>query len=233
MDRAINEHFPSYKVEVPKSPSDLPSEAKVLATIDKGQRKKHLQTIKEAGLPKEGESIMVRQDVPSMTKKGVGVVTTTTDNGTLYRPSTRISKPNFILNEVQTEKIGMGGDKQPHIVVKGKWMEDQSFPENLSEWTQVGFNPDRHSYYYERGTNRMVISGDEALQIGNTVFVNNPKYGDNLDPNKPLRYLPKSKSKTNQPEFRTTRRSDKKYNNPALARSISSAISGASTNKEK
>jgi hypothetical protein len=48
-----------------------------------------------------------------------------------------------------------------------------------------------------------------------------------------IRYLPKGKSKATKPESETVRISNKKYNNPALARSISSAISGASTNKEK
>lgn len=49
-------------------------------------------------------------------------------------------------------------------------------PEDLENWTQVGFNPDRHSYYYERGTERQVVGGTEAFQIGNTVFVRNPVF---------------------------------------------------------
>jgi hypothetical protein len=189
MDRAITEHFPSYKVKVPKSPSDLPSQAKVLASITPDKLKKHLETMKE-GLPSEGEKVTVRQDVPAMTDFGVGVVTTTTKNGKIYRPSTRIKDPVFVLNEIQTEKIGMGEGKAPHIVVNGKWVADQSFPKDLDTWTQVGFNPDRHSYYYERGTNKMVVSGEEALQIGNTVFVKKPDFGDPMDPKAVKRYMP-------------------------------------------
>lgn len=54
-----------------------------------------------------------------------------------------------------------------------------------------------------------------------------------VEDNNTTRYLPKEKSKATKPKFNNPRRSNKKYNNPALARSISSAISGASTNKEK
>jgi hypothetical protein len=189
MDRAITEHFPSYKVKVPKSPSDLPSQAEVLASITPDKMKKHLETM-DKGLPLEGEKVTVRQDVPAMTDFGVGVVTTTTKNGKIYRPSTRIKDPVFVLNEIQTEKIGMGEAKAPHIVVNGKWSADQNFPKDLENWTQVGFNPDRHSYYYERGTNKMVVSGEEALQIGNTVFVKTPEFGDPMDANAPKRYMP-------------------------------------------
>jgi len=44
------------------------------------------------------------------------------------------------------------------------------------------------------------------------------------------RYMPERSKKT-KPEFGNPRRSDKKYNNPALARSISSAISSSLSNK--
>jgi len=46
-----------------------------------------------------------------------------------------------------------------------------------------------------------------------------------------ISYLPKSKSKATKSEPTTPRHSDKKYNNPALAISISSAISSSSSNK--
>ena len=204
MDRAITEHFPSYKVKVPKSPSDLPSQSKVLASILPNKQEAHFETMKK-GLPLEGEKVTVRQDVPAMTDFGVGVVTTTTKNGKIYRPSTRIKDPVFVLNEIQTEKIGMGEGKAPHIVVNGKWSKDQSFPKDLDTWTQVGFNPDRHSYYYERGTNKMVVSGKEALQIGNTVFVKKPDFGNPMDANAPKRYMPEASGAKFKPSKVTAR----------------------------
>ena len=180
LDRAVKENFPSSRIKVPKSMSELPSQREVLAAVNSGQRKSHTETMKK-GLPKHGSPLTVRQDVTAQTDKGVGVVTTVTTNGTLYRPSTRLSNPVFKPNEKQTLKIGMGANKGPHIAIKGMWMDDQSMPTDLESWTQVGFNPDRHSYYYERGTERLVIRGTEAFQIGNTVFVKEAKFGNSDD----------------------------------------------------
>ncbi len=177
LDRAIRDTFPSRKVKVPKSPKDFPSQKQVLDAIHSNKKSAHVETMKK-GLPKQGDTITVRQDVPAMTDKGVGVVTTVTPNGTLYRPATRFSDPVFKTNEKASLKIGLGGRKGPHIAIIGKWMEDQSIPADLENWTQVGFNPDRHSVYYERGTERTVVGGSEAFQIGNTVFVKDAVFDD-------------------------------------------------------
>ena len=42
---------------------------------------------------------------------------------------------------------------------------------NDPAWTQVGYNPDRHSYFFDRATGEPVISGEEAIQIGPLVLV--------------------------------------------------------------
>jgi hypothetical protein len=58
---------------------------------------------------------------------------------------------------------------------------DQSMPPDLDTWTQVGYNPDRHSYMYDRETGDPVSSGSEAVQIGNTIFVKDPEFGRKKD----------------------------------------------------
>ena len=43
-------------------------------------------------------------------------------------------------------------------------------------WTQVGFNPTRHGYYYNKHDQSMKVeSGDRVLMAGNTVYVRNAK----------------------------------------------------------
>ena len=44
-----------------------------------------------------------------------------------------------------------------------------------SEWSQIGYNPHRTSYFYNRktGINEVLQSGDEMVQIGNLVLVKN------------------------------------------------------------
>ena len=174
IDQAISDNFPAQLVEPPKSESDLPSRATIDDAINEGQRRDQID--KSSIQP--GDAVTIRQDVPAMTRKGVGVVTIKGKSGNSYDAAARISDPQFILNEKKSLEIGMGGAKGPHIAIRGKWASDQSMPSDLSEWTQVGFNPDRHSFYYDRATMKQVVGGSEAYQIGNTVFVKDAKFGD-------------------------------------------------------
>jgi len=174
IDQAISDNFPAQLVEPPKSESDLPTRATIDDAINDGQRRD--QIAKSNIQP--GESVTIRQDVPAMTRKGVGVVTIKGKSGNSYDAAARISNPQFILNEKKSLEIGMGGAKGPHIAIRGKWSSDQSMPPDLNQWTQVGFNPDRHSFYYDRATMKQVVGGSEAYQIGNTVFVKDAQFGD-------------------------------------------------------
>jgi hypothetical protein len=174
IDQAISDNFPAQLVEPPKSESDLPTRATIDDAINEGQRRDQID--KSSIQP--GDAVTIRQDVPAMTRKGVGVVTIKSKSGNSYDAAARISDPQFILNEKKSLEIGMGGAKGPHIAIRGKWASDQSMPSDLSEWTQVGFNPDRHSFYYDRATMKQVVGGSEAYQIGNTVFVKDAKFGD-------------------------------------------------------
>jgi hypothetical protein len=47
---------------------------------------------------------------------------------------------------------------------------------NDPEWTQVGYDPERHSYFYDRTTTQPVVSADEVLQIGPLVLAKNAKF---------------------------------------------------------
>ena len=174
IDQAINDNFPAQLVEPPKTESELPSRATIDDAINEGQRRDQIAKSKI----QPGEAVTIRQDVPAMTRKGVGVVTIKGKSGNSYDAAARISDPQFILNEKKSLEIGMGGAKGPHIAIRGKWSSDQSMPPDLSEWTQVGFNPDRHSFYYDRATMKQVVGGSEAYQIGNTVFVKDAQFGD-------------------------------------------------------
>ena len=174
IDQAINENFPAQLVEVPRSVAELPDRAVIDDAIDKGQRDKRI----DVSTIEAGEKVAIRQDVPAMTRKGVGVVTVKSKAGNSYEAAVRITEPDFIPNEKKSLRIAMGEAKGPHIVINGTWAADQSMPDDLETWTQVGYNPDRHSFYYDRATMQQVTGGSEAYQIGNTVFVKDAQYGD-------------------------------------------------------
>jgi hypothetical protein len=173
IEEAINEHFPAQLAPVPQSEKDLPTQEEV----DNATASKPNKRISVSEIP-ERQPVNIRQDVPAWTDYGVGVVVIDTPEGKAYSAAAAIDNPRFVLNEKKSLAIALGGAKGPHIVIKGDWAEDQSMPLGLENWTQVGYNPDRHSYYYDRSTGQQITGASKAYQIGNVVFVTDPQYGD-------------------------------------------------------
>ena len=80
-------------------------------------------------------------------------------------------------------------DKKPFARIGGN-LVNRTDEENLSlakkylkdpEWTQVGFNPMKHSYFFDRRTGDPVIGGEEAVQVGPLVLVKKAIKGDRKD----------------------------------------------------
>ena len=73
--------------------------------------------------------------------------------------------------------------KSPMATIKGEWVP--TTPEKAyadmqkylhdKEWTQVGMDPKRHSYFYDRTTREPITSADEVIQIGPLVLAKNAK----------------------------------------------------------
>lgn len=132
-----------------------------------------------------GKPISLRTDLPWKNKTGKSAVVVHAQDagnkpGTViaFEGSGRITNPQFITNEKEASKIALGQGRTPFASVKGNWSADQSIPADVQSWTQVGFDPTRHSFYYDKATMLPVESGSEAIQIGNTVFVKNAVFGN-------------------------------------------------------
>ena len=65
------------------------------------------------------------------------------------------------------------GDYVPHNPEAAKSYAEKIF--NDPEWTQVGMNPYRASYFYDKSDNMPVVSADEVVQIGPLVMAKNVK----------------------------------------------------------
>lgn len=162
--------------------ADLPSQETVTAAIEEGQRKS-ASTLNAFNL---NEEATLRQDVKAWTRNGVGVVTVRQEGVDgiathAYVPMAIVENPVFDTNQnaiVKTAAGGKTGQKRSNLAtVRGKLSASQDIPADIETWTQVGFNPDRHSYFYPKADHtKVVLSGDAAVQIGNTVFVKNPVY---------------------------------------------------------
>ena len=89
-----------------------------------------------------------------------------------------------------------GVSKNPIASVEGKYVDDQSIPEDIDSWTPVGYDPHKATFFYDKRTGDEIISGEDAISIGNTVFVKNvdpwneetfEKYSEGLKTPKPFR----------------------------------------------
>jgi HK97 family phage portal protein len=71
---------------------------------------------------------------------------------------------------------GGAEDKSPIATVKGGFDRSREVPKDIDEWTPVGFDPEKAAYFYNKKTGQEVVSGEDAVSVGNTVFTRNPEH---------------------------------------------------------
>jgi hypothetical protein len=134
----------------------------------------------------QGYPVALRIDIPAFNRTGNYVVTvhekgTPSKVGEVigYDNVARVDNPTFMSNETGAEKISKGESKKfPIATVAGEFNPSREIPADINDWTPVGFDPKEHSYFYDKSNDELVLGGDEAVSVGNTVFVKNPVYGD-------------------------------------------------------
>ena len=146
----------------------------------------------------EGSKVGLRLDIPAYTRHDVWVPTIHDEGGTKltsHRSTAAISDVDMMLSpklQEKAEKIKEGTAKSPFARIGGKLI-NRSDEENYRlaqkylndpEWTQVGYNPDRHSYFFDRKTGNPVIGGEEAIQVGPLVIVKKAVFGNRSDKEK-------------------------------------------------
>jgi len=101
--------------------------------------------------------------------------------------STGYIKDVFFAPRSQEKSLKMGympSGKNPLQTAEGKWvnMSPEQVLKRVKElkddpaWTQVGFDPHRHGYFYDRKTRQPVAKADEMFQIGNFLLAKNVQY---------------------------------------------------------
>jgi len=165
------------------------TDAEVYDALDKGKKP-------NAFVPrqlKDGTPVALRLDIPAYEDKNTWVVAVhhpkpnfTAGDVIGYDSVAHIDNPKFGVHPVGALNIASGKPKSTIATVHGNWRSTN--PEyayemakqyhNDPEWRQVGMDPERHSYFYDRETQQPVISADEALHIGPLVYAKNPVYDD-------------------------------------------------------
>jgi hypothetical protein len=146
-----------------------------------------------------GELVALRLDIPAYNSYDTWVVTihnakNAKDHSGLvraYASTGHIKDVSFGSNPDVSLRIAKGDASKSTIArMLGKWQPHNSddlyrkavniLPEandpRNKEWVQIGMNPYRHSFFYEKTTLRPVKSAEEVIQIGGLVLAKNPVY---------------------------------------------------------
>jgi hypothetical protein len=134
----------------------------------------------EAGYP-----VGLRLDIPAYTNKGVWVPTVHEQDSGFgagkkigHESVASVLNPEFGMSEKAALSIASGKPKGTIATIKGDW-NPTSEADIIAkakdylkhpEWRQVGMDPERHSYFYDRETMAPVVNAEEVIQIGPLVL---------------------------------------------------------------
>ena len=160
--------------------------------------------LEKVNLPiEDGIEVALRLDIPAYKNNNTWVVSVhegTTDSGPpiSYTNVGKITNVKFGFKPKGALAIAAGIQKTTIGRMFGKW---ENIPGDTLEqkgenaknilgdivnnpsWVQVGMNPFRHSYFYDRNSDigRPILAAEEVVQIGGLVYAKNPQYGNWTD----------------------------------------------------
>jgi len=133
-----------------------------------------------------GEQADLRLDIPAYKDYGVWVNSIhRKDQPTVYGSTSSVKNATMIGAPEKALKVAQGGPKAPFAVIRGEWnpMDEAKAVKNAQkylnhpDWKQVGYDPERHGFFYDRATMQPIVGADEVIQIGPLVLAKKPKYG--------------------------------------------------------
>ena len=171
--------------EVPKPATFV----EAVSALNAGKRKKPMIGL-NASIP-DGDEVTARLDIDAYTDYDVWVPTLThPELKTVYKPSVILEDVTFIKPEGREPKkalgVAKGGAKAPFAVMTGKYVEasdDEAFKLakdvfDNDDITQVGYDPTRRGFFYDRETGEAVVQADTVIQVGHLVLARNAKKMD-------------------------------------------------------
>lgn len=135
----------------------------------------------------EGLRVSSRLDIPAYDEKGVWAVTLheAGKNGKAfaYGQSAILKNVEFTTNPAAALDIAVGQNKGTIARIEGDWVNHnpiETYEKVLNlldsdEWVQVGMNPYKHSYFYDKATMKPLKSASEVIQIGPLVLAKRDK----------------------------------------------------------
>ena len=187
-DRVVTKYQPITKItEMP----EVPSLKRIEATLSKNKVETGIvgKNLNSSSL--QGKRVASRLDIPAYDNYDTWIVSLhdgTKQGGKAigYGQSAVLKNVNFISSEKGALNIARG--KTPKSTIARIYGDYEDVPvENVynkvqkelnnpkSEYIQVGMNPFRHSYFYDKVTGEPVVSASEILQIGPLVLAKGVK----------------------------------------------------------
>ena len=186
-DKVVNKHKPVKPYEfVPKPATDE----------DANRALKSDQKDKWRGHEKwpAGRKVGLRLDIPAYENHGVWVNSIHDEEGkkedklpTTYNSVSSVKNATFDPNPDKAVRVATGElNKSPFARIKGElhhMTEDEAVEhirKNLHhpDYAQVGMDPRRHGYFYDRKTLKPVTHAKHVVQIGPLVLAHKPTYGE-------------------------------------------------------
>ena len=140
----------------------------------------------------EGTKVGVRLDIPAYTNKNIWAITVHEDGrgkAMSYTNVARINNVEFISSPKVALNIARGKSSKATIArMLGEWSpiegaDAKARGENTKQiivevmndpsWSQIGMNPFRHSYFYDRLDGMPVVNAEQVVQIGGLVYAKN------------------------------------------------------------
>jgi len=187
-DAQVNAFKPILPYESVPTPA---SEDKMRAALTKGQ-----QGRVGKGIEWLGKLVGLRLDIPAYTRHDTWVPTMHDPAGkpVAHEAAAKITGATFTQPgesaERKAAKVGAEGvSKSPFAQINGTLQSvdpdtlvaEMEAALNDPAWTQVGYDPRRHTFFYDRKTQRPVLSADEVIQVGPLVLAKNAQFGSGAD----------------------------------------------------
>lgn len=181
----VRQNMPIYSMpEVPK----IPTFKEIVSSLNEGA----LGKAGIVGLNKtfaDGERVASRLDIPAYNAYDTWVVSihegaNNTSKGKVlgYGQTAVLKNVDFGTSPLGAMNIAIDSNKATIARIYGNWVNEspESAHKRATElmedpaWTQVGMNPYRHSFFYDKSDGTAVVSAEEVIQVGALVLAKNP-----------------------------------------------------------
>lgn len=181
-EEMVNKYAPIAPVPAPRPPASNEAMRNALATNQKDKLNPEIA---------DGTPVGLRMDINAL-RKGASVVSIHQGSNTSkvgqvigYGSVAAATDVKFSnRNQQALLKVATGEGKLPAQTMEGKYKNispEEAYKRvtellNDPEWIQVGVDPTRHGYFYDRANAMPVKSADELIQVGNFVLAKNAQY---------------------------------------------------------